>query len=263
MKPSLQALLQRPDIWRAKAGVAAGRPTLPSGLPALDHALGGGWPAGALVELLLEQTGIGELRLLLPLLQQQAAADLNRHPPQRPPRPGLSRPPARQVWIDPPLPPYAPALRQQGIALDDLLIVRPGDRAQWLWACVQALRAGRDVAVLCWPNRHRLRYAELRQLQVTAAEYGGLGFLLHDLAQGRDVLRHSTPAVLRLQLSPGPAALQIDILKQRGSAAGQRIVMPHAAMLQPPPRRRSHGTPTARPPVAPLIAPSLFPEVRV
>jgi cell division inhibitor SulA/protein ImuA len=263
MKPSLQALLQRPDIWRAKAGATAGRPTLASGLPTLDHALGGGWPAGALVELLLEQTGIGELRLLLPLLQQQAAADGNSAPQHRQPRPGLPQPPTRQVWIDPPLPPYAPALRQQGIALDDLLIVRPGDRVQWLWACVQALRAGCDVAVLCWPNRHRLRYAELRQLQVTAAEHGSLGFLLHDLTQNRDILQHSTPAALRLQLSSGPAALQIDILKQRGSAAGQRIVMPHAAMLQPPPRRRSRGTPTTQPPVLPRIAPPLFPEVRV
>lgn len=253
MNPSLQALLQRPDIWRAKAGVAAAPPTLASGLPALDHALGGGWPSGALVELLLEQTGIGELRLVLPLGAPPSA-------PGRSSRP--QPPPARQVWIDPPLLPFAPALRQQGIALDDLLVVHPGDRAQWLWACVQALRAGRDMAVLCWPNRHRLRYAELRQLQVTAAECGSIGFLLHDLAHGRAILQHSTPAPLRLHLSPGPAALQIDILKQRGSDTGQRIVMPHAAALQPAPRRRVRGTPAARPQLPPRIAPAPFPEVR-
>lgn len=247
MKTSLETLLQRSDIWRAKAGVTAAQPTLPSGLPALDHALGGGWPVGALVELLLEQTGIGELRLLLG--ETGEATRLAR--------------PQRQVWIDPPLPPYAPALRQHGIGLDDLLIVRPGDRAQWLWACVQALRAARELVVMCWPGRHRLRYADLRQLQVTAAEHGSLGFVLHDLTQGRRVLQHSTPAPLRLQLSPGPAALEIDILKQRGSAAGQRILMPHPPALQPP-RQRYRTRPAAtRPAVTPLIAPSLFPEVRV
>lgn len=246
MNPTLQTLLQRPDVWRAKAGVAVAAPVLPSGLPALDHALGGGWPAGALVELLLEQVGIGELRLLLPLFA---------------PRSGVVRRPSRQIWIDPPLPPYAPALRQQGIALDDLLIVRPADRGQWLWTCAQALRAGRDVAVLCWPNRHRLRYADLRQLQVTASEHGALGFLLHDLARGRGVLEHSTPAPLRLQLTPGPAALQIDVLKRRGAAGGQRIVLPHPDALQAP-RKRQRSTPDARPALPPRTAPSAWPEVR-
>jgi cell division inhibitor SulA/protein ImuA len=246
MKPTLQTLLQRPDIWRAKSGVAAARAAVPSGLPTLDHALGGGWPAGALVELLLEQAGSGELRLLLPLLRPGAAG--GQHP-------------SRLVWIDPPLPPYAPALQQHGIALADLLVVRPADRAQWLWSCIQALRVGRDVAVLCWPNQHRLRYAELRQLQVAASEHGSLGFLVQDLARNRQLAQHSSPAPLRLQLTPGPAALQIDILKQRGGSAGQRIVMPHADALQPL-HKRSHAAPATRRAALPLSTPPPRPEVR-
>lgn len=241
MKASLETLLQRPDIWRAKSGVAVTRTSVPSGLPTLDRALGGGWPAGALVELLLEQVGSGELRLLLPLLKPGAAA---------------GRQPSRLVWVDPPLPPYAPALRQQGIALADLLIVRPADRAQWLWTCIQALRVGADVALLCWPNQHRLRYAELRQLQVTASEHGSLGFLLQDLARNRQLPQHSTPAPLRLQLTAGPAALQIDILKQRGGSAGQRVVMPHDALLLPPLRKRQHNMPAKRLPALPVSTPA-------
>jgi hypothetical protein len=248
MNPTLQALLQRPDIWRAKSGVAVARSSVPSGLPALDHVLGGGWPAGALIELLLERAGSGELRLLLPLFKPGAAAG------QRP---------SRLVWVDPPLPPYAPALRQQGIALADLLVVRPADRAQWLWTCIQALRVGPDVALLCWPNQHRLRYAELRQLQVTASERGSLGFLLQDLSRNRQLPQHSTPAPLRLQLTPGPAALQIDILKQRGGSAGQRVVMPHDALLVPPLRKRRRNMPTARLPALPVSAPAPQPEAHV
>lgn len=254
MNSTLQTLLQRPDLWRAKSGLAVARPTMPSGLPALDRALGGGWPAGALIELLLERSGIGELRLLVPLLSGLSKQGVTAK---------TSAPPRRQVWIDPPLPLYAPALRQHGIGLEELLIVRPVDRAQWLWSCIQALRAGPDIAVLCWPNRHRLRYAELRQLQVAASDHGSLGFLLRDLAQGRGVLQHSTPSPLRLQLTGTVAALCIDILKQRGSASGQRILAPHAAALQPPPRRRPRSNGATRRRQAPHTAPMIFPEVRV
>lgn len=252
MTSTLQTILQRPDIWRASSGVAVARPTISSGVPALDRALGGGWPVGALVELLLEQGGIGELRLVLRLFQSST---------EKQGVTGDGRP-GRQVWIDPPLQPYAPALRQHGIGAADLLIVRPTDRAQWLWSCIQALRAGSGVAVLCWPNRHRLRYAELRQLQVAASEHGSLGFLLRDLAHERTAARQATPAPLRLQLAGSAAALHIDILKQRGSAAGQHIDVPHASGLQPPPRRRQRGG-VGRRPAESRIAPSIFPEVRV
>ena len=43
----------------------------PSGYPQLDELLpGGGWPRRGLIELLLQQNGIGEMRLLLPALQR-------------------------------------------------------------------------------------------------------------------------------------------------------------------------------------------------
>jgi protein ImuA len=235
MHPDLQSLLlQRADIWRAKTGIATPRAALPSGSAELDRALHGGWPSGALTELLLEQNGIGELRLLMPLFAareqdgqalQQAQQQVSHQTQQQAPQ---------QVWIDPPLQPYAPALRQCGVALADIVIVRPPDREQWLWACVQALRVGRQVAVLCWSNRHRLRYADLRQLQVAANEHGSQGFLLRDLASDRRILQHSTPAPLRLHLRADAAALHIEVLKQRGSAAGQQIALPHPRALQKP-----------------------------
>jgi len=218
MNPVLQNLLQRPDIWRAKAGTALARPTLPSGWAAIDRVLQGGWPRGALIELLLEQTGSGELRLLMPLFSDYQLRDR----------------PLQQVWVDPPLLPYAPALRQCGVPLDTILIVRPPDRAEWLWTCAQALRSGRQTTVLCWPNRHRLRYADLRQLQVSASDYGGQAFLLRDLAHDRRILQHSTPAPLRLHLTPTATALHIEVLKQRGSAAGQTILLAHERALQTP-----------------------------
>ncbi len=75
MSASVEELLQRhgAQLWRAReresdsgAAAAAG---LPTGYAALDRCLpGGGWPRQGLIEILSDQRGIGELRLLLPAL---------------------------------------------------------------------------------------------------------------------------------------------------------------------------------------------------
>src|SRR5256885_10524700 len=107
MPVSFAALLDRPDIWRGDGLSPVGAQTLPCGFPGLDAELpGGGWPAGALTEILPAHEGIGELRLLGPALA------------------GLSRCGLRLVWIAPPHLPYAPALAAAGIEIPDPLAVR-------------------------------------------------------------------------------------------------------------------------------------------
>ena len=77
---ALDALEQRyPGLWRAgqlgHLGRAGSVPALPTGHDALSAELpGGGWPVGALTELLLADPGVGELRLLRPALLLQAYA---------------------------------------------------------------------------------------------------------------------------------------------------------------------------------------------
>src|SRR5258708_30662956 len=101
------ALLDRPDIWRGDSLSQAGAPTLPCGFPGLDAELpGGGWPVGALTEILPAHEGIGELRLLGPALA------------------GLSKRGLRLGLIAPPHPPYAPALAAAGIHIPALVLVR-------------------------------------------------------------------------------------------------------------------------------------------
>lgn len=57
------------SVWQASRLAQAGGAVLPTGFAALDAELpGGGWPAGALIELLADRPGVGELSLLLPLL---------------------------------------------------------------------------------------------------------------------------------------------------------------------------------------------------
>jgi cell division inhibitor SulA/protein ImuA len=60
---SLDTLLQRRDIWRGGQLSPAAADGLPTGFGPLDAVLpGGGWPRGALTEILTTQEGIGELR---------------------------------------------------------------------------------------------------------------------------------------------------------------------------------------------------------
>ena len=65
----LAEVLARPDVWRGDRLASAPLPAVASGHAALDAELpGGGWPRGALTELLVDGPGLGELSLLLPAL---------------------------------------------------------------------------------------------------------------------------------------------------------------------------------------------------
>lgn len=212
MNPSLQQLLQRPDVWRQRdRRPGASARGCATGFAALDQLLHGGWPRGALTELLLAQPGCGELFLLAPLLAE------------------LSRQQQLQVWINPPFIPYAPALTQRGIALDTLLIVR-GDPRHHLWACEQALRSAACAAVLYWPTQ-ALRYSELRKLQVAAAAETASGFLFRD----QRAAQQTSPAVLRLQLEAAATQLSLRVIKQRGREGGQTVLLPRESALLPTP----------------------------
>ena len=182
-------------VWQGSQLAQPPGTTLPSGFSALDAALpGGGWPAGALIELLAEHPGVGELSLLLPLMQHAS--------------------PGRWiVWIAPPLQPFAPALAAAGVPLQRLLVVQPSSTAEALWATRQATASGSCSLVLAWCSR--LDTAALRRLQLAAEESSTPLFLL----RMRSTAQQASPAPLRLGLSPTAHGLQIDILKRRGPPA--------------------------------------------
>ena len=190
----LHSLLQDPRIWRGRsAGSLRGQRT---GFAALDKLLPGrGWPSAALIELITRQPGIGELSLLLPSLRGQA-----------------------QSWIAPPYLPYAPALSAQGVALPQLLLVRPKTATEALWAMEQILRAGTDSYVLGW--QETLSMAALRRLQLAAETGGCRAFLFRP----RNALQQASPAALRLYLEPAESGLYIRILKSRGGRPASLIL---------------------------------------
>jgi protein ImuA len=208
---TLDDLLRRPDLlWRLGDRRDPVKNGLPTGVAALDKVLWeGGWPRGGLVELLADRHGIGELRLLLPALGR------------------LSDGGQYQVWIDPPYLPFAPMLMRWGIDFRRLVIVRPAEHRQRLWAAEQALRSPGCGAVVMWAGGGRMRYAELRKLQVAAAERGTIGFILTPSRTAES----SSPAVLRLRLTAAPTGLAIEVVKQRGTRAGQTLEVALPATL--------------------------------
>jgi len=210
---SFAALLERPDIWRGDSLNRAGTPTVPCGFPELDAELpGGGWPAGALTEILPAHEGIGELRLLGPALA------------------ALSKRGARLVWIAPPHLPYAPALTAAGIDVTRLVIVRTASPKETLWAVEQALVSNACGAVLVWPRG--TKYAELRRLQI-AAEGGRASAFLFRVPEAAG---ESSPAPLRIALGTSDGGLAVRVLKRRGAPLAQPILLPP----MPPAVHRNH-----------------------
>ncbi|MCK6410356.1 MAG: translesion DNA synthesis-associated protein ImuA [Thauera sp.] len=205
----IAAALPAGSVWPASRLAQPPGPVLPTGFAALDAELpGGGWPAGALIELLAERPGVGELSLLLPLL-------------------GATPPGRWIVCLAPPLLPYAPALARAGVPLTHLLVVRPERREDLLWSARQALLSGTCACVLAWAPR--IDNGALRRLQLAAEESTTPMFLFRPLATAAQ----ASPAVLRLVLSAHPRALQVRILKRRGPPAAAALLLPRPATATP------------------------------
>ncbi len=198
----------------AKAVARLQRHGLATGYEALNQALPtGGWPLGALTELLVPRLGIGEFRLLLPILvkatqQKQWAA--------------LVRPP----WV-----PNPHALGAAGADLRQLRIIRAENHADALWATDQLLRSGAFRLVIAWPGR--LQAQAIRKLQLAAESGQCCGFLIRSVKN----LQQASMAPLRIRLDPQPPTeaefldnpyrqiLNLHIVKCRGMLRQREITI--------------------------------------
>jgi len=210
-------------VWRADALADACGATLASGHGALDAELpGGGWPVGALSEILQPPGVFQEWRLLLPALVRSSGP---------------------LVLVGPPHAPFGPGLAAQGLDARRLLWVGAATPVARLWAAEQALRCAEVAAVLAWLPQ--VRAEQLRRLQLAAQTHGKLLFVLRPAAAQSE----SSPAVLRLLLagvstvktaldagradqltaSAGEGgvsdALQLRILKRRGPPLARTLVL--------------------------------------
>jgi hypothetical protein len=189
----LQALQDR-RLFRAGQPLARDQGATASGFAALDEVLPwGGFPRGALTEILLPRPGLGEIELIAQAWRRIGEQE-------------------RLVFVAPPCVPYAPALRASGIALHRFAWIEV-EAAQAPWAAEQCLRAGCLGAVAVWLSGGDDR--SLRRLQLAAEEGGCHGFVFRP---GRHAA-NASPAALRLLLEAESGALRLRVLKCRGAMA--------------------------------------------
>jgi protein ImuA len=207
------------QLWRGSAMGSPATPTLPSGFAALDAELpGGGWPTGAAVELLADQPGVLEWRLLAPGLRAWWAA-------QALPGPSAGRraapvPAARTLLlINPPHTPHLPGLQALGLPPSAFIWVAAQTPAEQLWAAEQAIKS--RVAVLAWLPEARPE--QIRRLQVGALSSDAPIFLMRPERAGQQ----SSAAPLRLVAKPGEGwTLAVHVLKRRGPAHEGWLALP-------------------------------------
>ena len=218
-------------VWRAGELGAASVQTIATGYDALSRVLpGGGWPCGAMTEVLQPQLGNYEWGLVAPALGALQAA----------------RPDGLIVLVGAPHCPFGPALGARQLNMQRLLNIHieKNDNPAMLWATREALQCADVTAVLAWlPDA---RSAHLRRLQIAAQTHNKLLFVFRPLQAQNE----SSPAPLRLRLAGVPQTLgavrhnlQIDVFKRRGPPLAAPVLIdtrpPRLAALLAASRERS------------------------
>jgi protein ImuA len=221
-------------VWRGSDFGHAPTRVVGSGWEALDRELpGGGWPCGALTEVLSPRPALLEWRLLGAALRRGASSG------------------GQVLLVGAPQPPFAPGLRQLGIAPEQLVWVRAHSVAERLWVAEQLLRADGAAAILVWLPQARPE--PLRRLHGLAQGGQALLFALRPL----EARAETSPAPLRVQARPGTDwELRVQLFKRRGPrhdaelellavpAALQAVLTPrllHPGSILPTPAGADHA----------------------
>ncbi len=167
-----------------------------SKLPLIDEVTGGGFPLQATTEIFTNQTGYGEIKLLLPTL---AAFE-------------------HVTWILNPandIEPYGPAFSDAGLDLNRQLFVVPPTADDAFWAAEQAALSGETQAVVVWLHglQKTREHIVLPRLMMAAQSTGTTLFLLRPMS----AICLPSAAPLRLQLTPAPMGKTSIRAIQRGT----------------------------------------------
>lgn len=200
--PRLQDI---PRLWTAGALVQRDSGQLPTGFAELDCAIGG-WPTPGLIELLVDEWGIGEIELLIPMIR----GVLSRHNETSTDRRIVA-------WLNPPFDVCATALIQDGLDPTDHWICRDLAALDVMWASELALRSGACALVIAWLSR-----ADMQQLRrIKLAALAGTQCVLF---RTRSEAQNSSPATLRLLLQPHVQGIAISVIKLPGRRPRDLVV---------------------------------------
>jgi protein ImuA len=189
-------------VWRAAGTGIARTARTPTGFASLDQALpDGGWPKSTLIELLVQQAGIGELRLLRPALKVLAQGRC-------------------VALVEPPHVPNAAAYTTWGLPAEKLLWIKARKVADALWTAEQILRNGSVGALLFW--QPQVRSEALRRLLLAAQSTDATCFLLRPLSAEMS----PSPSPLRIAVQPAPSGVSVWIKKRRGPTHDSPLYLP-------------------------------------
>lgn len=223
-----------PGVWHADELAGGPLHTVATGHSLLDAELpGGGWPLGALTEL-LQAPGAPLWSLLLPALAAHWHAGSE-----------------SVTLVCPPHEPFVPALAAAGLPARAILWIRADTAASSLWAAEQALQCADVGAVVAWlPGAQPVG---LRRLQAAAARRAGtLLFVLRpegaaavaSPARVRMVVRGVAASPLRAG-AEHVLQMQVRILKRRGPPMTKPLVLhahgDHVQTLLAAQRASQHG----------------------
>lgn len=107
---------------------------------------------------------------------------------------------------------YPPAAAAMGIPVDRLILLKPGDAKQTLWALAECLRC-KGVSVTIARLRGKLGSLDARRLQLAAEAGGGIGVLLRSIRSGSahgvsDAGHYAAATRWLIEPAPGEALVQ-------------------------------------------------------
>ncbi len=182
-------LLQRKQLlWHAHETVLE-RNFISTNFDQLDAKLQGGLPQVGVVEI-NSLLGIGELRLLMPYLKNQIE--------------GLT------VFINPPGIINAEHVYEQGITLNNIIVIYTATEQEALWAAEQCLKSSACSTVLHWYQTIEVHH--VKRFQVAAE----MGDCLHVLLRTPQKYALSLPVSLSMTLASDNHGIEITVAKRKG-----------------------------------------------
>lgn len=211
------------NVWRASELAISRDTTRSTGHPSLDPELPSqGWPRSSLVELLVQQHGIGEMQLLKPALAELSGNQ-------------------RIALVQPPFLPHSMACRSWHVNERSVYWIRPESSADALWSAEQLLKSGVCGAVVLW--QANVRPESLRRLNLAAQSADTWLWLVRPLAATSD----PSPSPLRLALRPAFGGVSVEIIKRKGPRAEHPIFVPLNDIPAGRPLDKENEAPVNRP----------------
>lgn len=210
---SLEQLLRRPDVWRGHSRNFLPSTVIDTGYAELNQALQHkGWPSGGLIEV-CQSYHAAEWQLFHPgislLMAEQRMAHL--------------------ALINPPALPFVAALQQMNINSQQVIVVQTHTTEELIVCFKELSRSLACPLVFAWQPKRALSYAQLRKLQLSTTEQHGLYVIFRHLRAAQQ----SSPACLRLTLSPRPRHIELHIFKQKGQLQSHTITLPIPEVWKP------------------------------